>query len=102
MPCNRRKLYPFVLICLTFLFVLHLSGQMQKAHEKFYSRNLGTGDGIELIWVKPSETGILEKEAPNQWDIVQNYPNPFNQGTTIVSRVSEPGDVVLSLVNCKG
>lgn len=71
-------------------------------NEKSYSRNLGTGDGIELVWMKPSETGILEKKSQTQWHILQNYPNPFNQGTTIVYSISEPGQVKLSIFNCQG
>lgn len=71
-------------------------------YEKLYSQNLGTGDGIELIWIKPSENGVLEKESQKQWPILQNYPNPFNQGTTIVYSISEPGQVKLSILDCKG
>jgi len=71
-------------------------------NEKSYSRNLGTGDGIELVWVKPSETGVLEKEGQKYGDVLHNYPNPFNQGTTLVYSVPEPARVSLSIFDCKG
>ena len=54
------------------------------ADDKKYTRNLGTGSGIELVRataaasVEQSETGI-----PSAFTLHSNYPNPFNPGTMI-------------------
>ena len=49
-----------------------------------YSRNLGTGNGIELV---STDATVSVKEAPPtvaiQSVLLQNYPNPFNPSTTI-------------------
>jgi hypothetical protein len=57
-----------------------------------YSRNLGTGNGIELIRVSPT-TSVSESHpsVAGQFELQQNYPNPFNPETRIGYRVSSLG-----------
>jgi len=52
--------------------------------DKQYTRNLGTGSGIELYKVT-SGTIVYEqqKSQPVSFELYQNYPNPFNSTTTI-------------------
>jgi hypothetical protein len=53
--------------------------------DKEYTRNLGTGDGIELIDIEQTApTGIINTENNAEYfQLFQNYPNPFNPATTI-------------------
>ncbi len=55
------------------------------AIDKKYSRNLGTGNGIELIDIEQSTPShVIERESvPEVFQLSQNYPNPFNPSTTI-------------------
>jgi hypothetical protein len=74
------------------------------ANEKLYSRNLGTGDGIELVQVihKWGETGPTTVDSyPGNHDFVI-FPNP---ATDIVNvRVSDQseGDVEIKIFDLKG
>lgn len=54
------------------------------AEDKLYSRNLGTGEGIELYQVDHT-VGIKPWDGSVQFGIElgQNYPNPFRSMTTI-------------------
>ncbi len=53
--------------------------------DKQYTRNLGTGDGIELVTYEyPYE--ILPTSRKNTFSNIEslkNYPNPFSSSTTI-------------------
>jgi len=53
--------------------------------EKKYSRNLETGNGIELVFLNQSiTTGVGSNgNIQSQFTLNQNYPNPFNPTTTI-------------------
>lgn len=52
--------------------------------DKRYSRNLGIGDGIELVQLLGGSY-VYEKtiNRPSNFALFQNYPNPFNPSTTI-------------------
>jgi len=53
--------------------------------DKQYTRNLGTGDGIELVFINKSLTGVrrMVSANPSSFRLFQNYPNPFNPTTQI-------------------
>jgi hypothetical protein len=74
------------------------------AINKQYSRNLGTGDGIELLLINNNTTGI-KAEADNNlrsFMLHANYPNPFNGATTISYELREAGLVQLEVHNSLG
>ncbi len=52
--------------------------------DKQYTRNLGTGNGIELFIPLSVSTSVNEVIMPSGFVLYQNYPNPFNP-TTIIS-----------------
>jgi hypothetical protein len=74
------------------------------AVEKKYTRNLGTGNGIELVKLQPSAvTGVDGGAlAPSEFALLQNYPNPFNPSTTIGFSVSQGGSVLLDIYDLTG
>jgi hypothetical protein len=74
------------------------------AVEKKYTRNLGTGNGIELVKLQPSAvTGVGGGAlAPSEFALLQNYPNPFNPSTTISFSVSQSGTVLLDIYDLTG
>jgi hypothetical protein len=74
------------------------------AAEKKYSRNLGTGSGIELV--RPQSAPLTSVTGgtgiPSAFALLQNYPNPFNPSTTIGFSVSQSGPVVLDIYDLTG
>ncbi|HSR18979.1 MAG TPA: DUF362 domain-containing protein [Ignavibacteriaceae bacterium] len=71
--------------------------------DKKYSKNLGSGNGIELV-TEPltSIEGNKYDDGPAEFYLENNFPNPFNPSTTIKYTVSEPADLDLSIYNCQG
>ncbi len=53
--------------------------------DKQYTRNLKSGDGIELVYIKNNATDVNENNTnqPYEFVFLQNYPNPFNPTTKI-------------------
>lgn len=74
------------------------------AINKQYSRNLGTGDGIELLLVNNNTTGIKAELGRDlrAFLLQANYPNPFNGATTISYELHEAGFVQLEVHNSLG
>ncbi len=72
--------------------------------DKQYSRNLGTGNGIELVWVKESATGFAAavKSTQDAFALSQNYPNPFNPSTRIRYALADRRAVSLSIFDVTG
>jgi hypothetical protein len=71
---------------------------------KQYSRNLGTGAGIELVSVNRTlsaieKTNASKAESSALW---QNYPNPFNPTTNIRYFVSDSRHVSLKIHDALG
>ena len=71
--------------------------------EKQYSRNLGSGAGIELV-VPRSPTFVADdaRTEPAEFRLFQNYPNPFNPVTTLSFTLPEESDIVLALFDVTG
>jgi hypothetical protein len=73
------------------------------AVDKQYSRNLGTGNGIELISSSLIENIVGENsKLPDNFILYPNYPNPFNPSTTIRFSIKETGRVDLLVYNIDG
>ena len=73
---------------------------------KQYSRNLGTGEGIELIQLidesLPTAVGQITRDIPDNFTLAANYPNPFNASTTISYSLPGSADIRLNIYNLKG
>jgi hypothetical protein len=68
---------------------------------KEYSRNLGAGNGIELV--KIGKVVSVEKEyIVHDFQLHQNYPNPFNPATTISFDLNKSAQVKLSIYDALG
>jgi hypothetical protein len=68
-----------------------------------YSRNLGTGNGIELVKLNVVASAA-EKEVglPGEVVLEQNYPNPFNPSTVVGYRIPVRGHVILKVYDAAG
>jgi hypothetical protein len=68
-----------------------------------YSRNLGIGNGIELLNLN---TAVRVAEGrgstPEEYKLDQNYPNPFNPNTTIKYEIPKSSMVMLSVFDILG
>ncbi len=75
------------------------------ATEKKYSRNLQTGEGIELV-VGELTTGVRDdcqcNRVPASFSLAQNFPNPFNPATVISYRLSAVSNVRLAVYDIQG
>ena len=71
--------------------------------DREYSRNLGTGNGIELVKVE-TVTGVDHHEngIPEEFVLYQNYPNPFNPTTTIRFSLYRTARVRLAIYDVTG
>jgi hypothetical protein len=68
-----------------------------------YSRNLGTGNGIELVRIPQVVNGIKEPIASaGGYQLYSNYPNPFNPSTTIGFEILQAGRVTLRVYDVQG
>jgi hypothetical protein len=66
-----------------------------------YSKNLGTGQGIELFKAD-ALVSVRGKEIANRFELYQNYPNPFNPSTTIRFNLVRSGSVRLNVYDITG
>jgi hypothetical protein len=77
------------------------------AVDKQYSRNLGTGDGIELVKVTSvtgcdDNCGDLLAGMVKDFHLYPNYPNPFNPDTKIQYQLNIPSHVILTIYQING
>jgi len=73
--------------------------------DKQYSRNLGTGNGIELVDINsPTSVKNLNTTAriADKFILHPNYPNPFNQSTQIPYQIHTAVKVELTIYNMQG
>lgn len=73
------------------------------ADEKKYTRNLGTGAGIELV--RATGAASVEQQAgkvPSAFTLHPNYPNPFNPGTMIRFDLNRSAAVQVEILNVHG
>ncbi|MBN1649836.1 MAG: DUF362 domain-containing protein [Bacteroidales bacterium] len=82
--------------------------------DKQYSRNLGTGNGIELIQVididtifdftipPPVVNNINKHGILKSFSLFANYPNPFSISTTISYSLSTSSNINLAIYDLKG
>jgi hypothetical protein len=70
------------------------------ANEKEYTRNLGTGNGIELVYIY-GVTGIKDQISEG-YKHFNNYPNPFIGSTSIRFNLDIPSDVQLNIFSTNG
>jgi hypothetical protein len=88
----------------TLLASLGVHEHWNNANDKKYSRNLGTGHGIELIKLD-GVTSVSEGDLhgqPADFFLSDNYPNPFNPSTTIDYRISKRLTATLKIYNARG
>ncbi|MCB9205721.1 MAG: DUF362 domain-containing protein [Ignavibacteriales bacterium] len=72
--------------------------------DKQYSRNLNTGNGIELLFPQSYITDTEEDKSniPENTILYQNYPNPFNPTTTIKFSVSNSEHATIKIIDILG
>lgn len=72
------------------------------ANDMAYSRNLGTGEGIELVKLF-STTRVAEAPSTvKRYTLSDNYPNPFNPQTRFQIELADPAFVTLGVYNVQG
>ena len=87
------------------IYSLGVHEHWNNATDKKYSRNLGTGNGIELINVEQGvTTGVASREnrAPENFTLYQNYPNPFNPTTNISYSIPTNSRVIIRIYDVTG
>jgi len=71
--------------------------------DKKYSRNLGTGLGIELKSLDmTTDVKTAANEIPNGFELFNNYPNPFNPVTKISFSLPAEANVLLKVYDLSG
>lgn len=74
------------------------------ATDKKYTRNLGTGNGIELVEIEQSTPDYVADRDRGPWNfqLFQNYPNPFNPTTLFSFALSSGSFVSLKVFDLSG
>ncbi len=70
---------------------------------KEYTRDLGTGEGIELKKIFLNVVSVDDLPTnPEGYSLSQNYPNPFNPETTIRFEIAEEQNVSIKIYDILG
>jgi hypothetical protein len=69
--------------------------------DKEYTRNLETGDGIELVKIGKA-VSVEGEYITHNFQLNQNYPNPFNPTTSISFSLNKSAQVKLSIYDALG
>lgn len=73
------------------------------ATDKKYSRNLGTGAGIELVRAgEATRVQDNSEKAPSSSTLLKNYPNPFNAQTRIEYTLTTSSPSQLAIFDLRG
>jgi hypothetical protein len=72
------------------------------ATDKQYTRNLGTGSGIELYSSYVANVSVPVDYLAEGFKLYQNNPNPFSENTTIRFKLAVPSNVQLLVYNTQG
>jgi hypothetical protein len=77
----------------TILSSLGVHEHWNNTDDMEYSRNLSTGEGIELVKIFDTVTDVKRNEnvIPDRYRLYTNYPNPFNPSTTIKYSLPDAG-----------
>lgn len=89
----------------TLLGSLGVHEHWNNAADMQYSRDLGIGDGIELVKVMQNTSPVELSEPAAQrvhFELLDNYPNPFNNGTMISYTLESAGKVTLAVYDVTG
>jgi hypothetical protein len=87
------------------IYSLGVHEHWNNATDKKYSRNLGTGTGIQLMDVEQESTTSVasqENRVPEYFTLYQNYPNPFNPTTNISYSIPTNSHVVIKIYDIAG
>jgi uncharacterized protein (DUF362 family) len=87
-----------------FIASLGVHEHWNNAIDKEYTRNLGTGTGVELLAIEKAVSSIAadRENHPGHFQLWQNYPNPFNPSTTIKYDVPKQSSVKLVVYDILG
>jgi hypothetical protein len=64
-----------------------------------YSRNLGTGEGIELLKTFETSSSIRRNTIS---DDLRVYPNPCSKSTNVSFNLDHPADICIEIISVKG
>jgi len=86
----------------TVLGSLGVHEHWNNATDQKYSRDLGTGSGIELMKLNTITSVENNSTQPHGFVLEANYPNPFNPSTTIGYKLSQQSSVKVTVYNLQG
>jgi len=86
----------------TVLGSLGVHEHWNNATDQKYSRDLGTGSGIELMKLNTITSVENNSTQPHGFVLEANYPNPFNPSTTLRYSLAQAAYVDLSIYNVQG